>query len=46
MQGSSRIKIHQKPNQESNRKCKGKKKPQALRQAKSRRSSFKKQLGI
>ena len=46
MQSSSRIKIHQKPNQDAGRKIKGKKKPQALRQAKSRRSSLKKQLGI
>lgn len=46
MQSSNHHKVHQKPNLKPSRKLKGKKKPQALRNAKARRSSLKSKLGV
>lgn len=46
MQSSNQYKVHQKPNSKPTRRDKGKRKPQALRNAKARRSSLKTKLGV
>lgn len=46
MQGSQRIKSHQKPNSQDKRRDKGKHKPQAQRQAKSRLKYLKSKYGV